>query len=218
MVISELLENLYGIFKDRSLYGFSLIDEDLAKGTGCKCVLVTLLPYPDLHYKYNATEYYVLCMELSKEHSEKLDKIKLFLDNKRINYVRPPASPKDDGTHLAEFSYKWAAIQAGLGFIGKNDVFVHYKYAQRVRISCLLVDIDMPVFTGDMSSKCGECDLCVQACPYQFITGHTWHIDIHREELVDYKSCATKSNHSGTEPRYLCQHCALACKYPNNNS
>ena len=215
MTVTSFFEYVNKIFKDETLFGFSSINDDLADKTGCKCALVTLLPYPDLQYMYNAVEYFTMLEDLRKKHIEKLNEIKVFLDTNRIKYATPPASPKDNGEHMAEFSYKWAAIHAGLGFIGKNDVLVHYKYAQRVRISCLLINFDLPVFSGDISSKCGKCSLCVEACPHKFIIGHVWHIAVQREELIDYRKCATKSKHSGKGQKYLCAHCSLACTYPS---
>lgn len=215
MTITSFYEYLNKIFEDDTLFGFSSINEDLEDKTGCKCALVTLLPFPSLQYMYNAVEYFIMMEDLRKKHIEKLNEIKLLLDMNWVKYTTPPASPKDDGEYMAEFSYKWAAIHAGLGFIGKNDVFVHYKYAQRVRISCLLINFNLPVFSGDISSKCGKCSLCVEACPYKFITGHTWHMAVKREELIDYRKCASKSKHSGEGQKYLCAHCSLACTYPN---
>lgn len=215
MDASEFVDYLYWIFKDRTLFGFTTLERDLSEKTHCKCVLVTLLPFPDLKYMYNGFEYFEMAEGLRKKHSEKLNKVKLFLQGNQIGYAIPPASPKDDGEYLAEFSYKWAAIHAGLGFIGKNDVFVHYKYAQRVRISCLLVDLDMPVFNGEVDSKCGNCRLCVDACPHGFITGNAWYKEVHREELIDYKKCATKSKYGDSDIKYLCARCSLACTYPD---
>jgi len=172
------------------------------------------MPYSDMNYVYNAIEYFEMLETLRKEHSAKLNALKIFLDENNIHYATPPASPKNDGEHLAEFSYKWAAIHTGLGFIGKNDVFVHEKYSQRVRISCLLIDYNMPVFTGEISSKCGGCMKCVEACPHRFISGVSWHIEIEREALINYKECAKMSKHDGEGTKYLCAHCSLACTYP----
>jgi len=214
LIISELPKHLFGIFEDESLFGFSQIDNDLAERESCKLALVTLLPYPDLEYHYNPSEYFIMLNELWKKHTEKMNRVKIFLDDHSVKYKTPPVTPKDDESHLAEFSHKWAAIHAGLGFIGKNDVFVHYKYAQKVRISCLLLDLDMPAFNGEISSKCGSCDLCVKACPYKYISGRTWHIDIHRDELIDYKKCATKTKVSYDGQGYACGDCVMACKYP----
>ena len=185
---SKLTDFLLRVFEDDSLFGFS---GSVIDGNN-RCVLVTLLPYPDLNYIYSPEEYFVMLEGLWEKHSEKMNQIKAFLEENGISYAIPSASSHDDGNYFAEFSYKWAAIHAGLGFIGKNDVFVHHKYAQKVRISCLLIDIDMPVFGDEVVSKCGDCNLCVRACPYGFITGLTWHINVQRNELVDYRKCALK--------------------------
>ena len=217
MKANKIIDFLSDVFEDRTLFGFSSAYKDLAKKENCKCALVTLLPYPDLDYAYAPVEYFIMLQDLWAKHSEKMNRVKSFLDDNNIQYKTPPATPKDDGNHLADFSYKWAAIHAGLGFIGKNDVFVHHKYAQKVRISCLLINLDMPVFTGEILSKCNDCELCVKACPYNFISGQTWHIDIHRDELIDYKNCATKTKHSGDGQKYACGYCVMACKYPNFN-
>ena len=133
-----LQKYLLDIFEDDSLFGFSEIDKHLIEKENCKCVLVTLLPYPNLNYAYDEFEFYHMLELLRKQHSDKLNKVKCFLDENGIKYAVPPASPKNDGKHLADFSYKKAAVLAGLGFIGKNTVFVHYKYAQKIRISYLL--------------------------------------------------------------------------------
>jgi ferredoxin len=213
-VISAFTDCLLDAFGDPSLFGFSSIEERLAEQTGCKCALVTLVTHPDLNYHYNPVEFYHMATELGEAQSAKMRLVKNFLDEKGIRYASPPAAPKNDGSYFAEFSYKWAAIHAGLGFIGKNDVFVHYQYAQRVRISCLLLDLSVPCYAGGIQSKCSSCDACVQACPHGLLTGETWNIAAKREDLVDYKSCARNSRHDGSGQKYLCAHCSLACRYP----
>ena len=126
---SEVIDFLSDIFKDKSLFGFSHITENLANREDCKCAIVTLLPYPDLNYDYSPIEYFIMLQDLWKNHSVMMDRLKGFFYDNNVIYKSPPATPNDDGSHRADFSYKWAAIQAGLGFIGKNDVFVHYKYS-----------------------------------------------------------------------------------------
>lgn len=214
---AALIIKLKEIFARDSLFGFTDIEESLALQTGCKYAVVTLLPYHDMKYNYNPVEYYRMSEKLSDEHREKLCRLKEYLDENNIKYASPPAAPKNDGEYLSEFSYKWAAVHAGLGFIGKNDVFVSWEFAQRVRISCLLIDfpVPLPTFNGRIESKCGDCNLCVKACPHNCITGLEWHKNIKRSELIDYKKCATMSKHDGHGIRYLCANCTLACTYPN---
>lgn len=212
-MLLSLNECLLSVFNDKMLFGFSQIDSGLMDKTGCKCALVTLLPFPDLVYSYNPIEFYCMLEDLRAQHNKKLLMVKQFLDDNKIHYAAPSASPKEDGEYFAEFSYKWAAINAGLGYIGKNDVFVSYKYAQRVRISCLLLDFDAPVFSGEIISKCGACTKCVDACPHNLISGDLWQLDKKRSELIDYKKCGAKSNHGNKGQKYLCANCVMVCTY-----
>jgi len=210
----QLISACQEIFGEASLFGFTAIEQRLVDETGCRCAVVTLMPYPEMDFVYNAAVYFDVSEELRAAHGVKMDKLKAFLDQHQVSYATPPASPAEDGEHRAAFSYKWAAIHAGLGFIGKNDVFVHPRYAQRVRISCLLIDFDMPTDAAVMESQCGACVKCVEACPHRFISGAAWRADVKRDELVNYKECAKMSKHSGEGAKYLCMHCALACTYP----
>jgi hypothetical protein len=80
MTVSTFMEHLHKIFGDDSLYGFSKIDKDLSEKTCCKCSLITLLPYPDLHCIYNPIEFYLMLEDLRQKHAEMLNGVKSFLD------------------------------------------------------------------------------------------------------------------------------------------
>lgn len=201
------------VFKDRSLYGYADIDGDIKASSGCDCALVTLMPFPDMERAYRPAEFYQMSESLRSEHTLKMAELKRLLDAAGIRYAAPPAAPGDDGEYRAKFSYKWAAAHAGLGFIGKNDVFVHYRFGQRVRISCLLLSADIAPYGGEVKCECGDCELCVKACPHNCLTGAMWTEDIIRSELIDYKRCATWSRHEGKGQRYLCCYCAMACQW-----
>lgn len=210
-IANSIIAQLTALFPGPSMYGFSGISSALAGKSGCKCAIVTLAPLPSMSYSYTPVEFHQAMEALGRGQAEKLSALKAFLDGIGIKYASPPTSP--GGGLLAEFSCKWAAAHAGLGFIGKNDVFTHFAYAQRVRISCLLVDYPLPVFAGRPKSLCGDCRLCVDACPHGLITGASWHPDIRRDELVDYRKCALNSKWGQPGPSYSCAYCALACKY-----
>ena len=206
MTISSLSQKLYDVFEDETLYGFC--------AEASKSALVTLMPFPDLKRLYNPVEFYEMLEGLRAKHSFKISQIKVFLEGHGVEYITPPATPGEDGELRAKFSYKWAACRAGLGFIGKNSVFTHFKYGQRVRISCLIVGLRPPAGSPIPTPRCGSCEICASACPNGYITGRLWHEKIKREELIAYKSCAEKSRHLGPGAKYSCAHCALACPYP----
>jgi epoxyqueuosine reductase len=57
------------------------------------------------------------------------------------------------------------AVQAGLGFIGKNTCLIHPRFGPWLFLGEILVDVDLP-FTGPpMPSRCGTCTRCLEACP-----------------------------------------------------
>ncbi|MFA4965950.1 MAG: 4Fe-4S binding protein, partial [Thermoleophilia bacterium] len=60
---------------------------------------------------------------------------------------------------------KAAATLAGLGWIGKQTLCVTPQLGPHVRWCCVVTDAELPCdepFTEDL---CGDCELCVKACP-----------------------------------------------------
>ena len=64
---------------------------------------------------------------------------------------------------------KAAATLAGLGWIGKQTLCITPQLGPHVRWACVVTDAVLPSddpFTEDL---CGDCELCVKACPTQAI-------------------------------------------------
>ncbi|MBC2581515.1 tRNA epoxyqueuosine(34) reductase QueG [Clostridium sp. DJ247] len=65
---------------------------------------------------------------------------------------------------------RYIAVQAGVGFLGKNNMIITEKYGSYVFLGEIItnikVEIDEPV-----KNKCGECNLCEKACPTGSIKG-----------------------------------------------
>lgn len=87
------------------------------------------------------------------------------------------------------FSHKRAATVSGLGWIGKNSIFISNKFGCGSRLATVFTDA--PVTYGEpvIKSLCGSCDKCVRACPCNAIEGTDWHAGISREELLDPWIC-----------------------------
>jgi epoxyqueuosine reductase len=61
---------------------------------------------------------------------------------------------------------KVLAVQAGLGFMGKNTLFVHPVFGSFVFLGVIITDaIVEPATLQPLVSKCGGCALCMEACP-----------------------------------------------------
>src|SRR5690606_34225597 len=75
-----------------------------------------------------------------------------------------------------EFNYKYyvdtgpliereLARKAGIGYYGKNCSIINDEYCFFIFIGYILTDIDIPIDSPILGSKCGDCNLCIKACP-----------------------------------------------------
>lgn len=95
-----------------------------------------------------------------------------------------------DQTLRNSFSHKMAATRAGLGWIGKTDLFISKKFGPRLRLASVLVDYPLkPLNTPIDKSRCGKCNLCVEACPAKAATGQLWDIHVDRDEFYSARKC-----------------------------
>jgi epoxyqueuosine reductase len=74
---------------------------------------------------------------------------------------------------------KDAAVLAGLGVIGKNNLLVTPRYGPRVRLRALLIDQPLPsTVLHDGFNPCDHCEgFCTQACPMGCFDGGLYHKD-----------------------------------------
>ncbi len=89
-----------------------------------------------------------------------------------------------------EFSFKYAAVHAGLGWIGKNDVLITREYGPRVRLSVVLINDVFEYGKVIEKSECPiGCNLCINICPCHALKGIMWHISEQRKNIIDYRFC-----------------------------
>lgn len=110
-----------------------------------------------------------------------------------------------DSMPLAE---KALAARAGLGFIGKNHLLIHPRLGPQVLLGEV---VTTAVLEPDVPSQgdCGDCDLCLQACP----TGA-----LRPDGFLDARlctSCLTQYGSSSGTGDWLfgCDECLLACPH-----
>lgn len=124
---------------------------------------------------------------------EIVPKIQQVLTENSVRYFVPPVAQTSETELAAPFSFKFAAVNAGLGWIGKNDVVITERYGPRVRLSAILIDEDFPYGERVEESRCPDsCCLCVDICPHGALTGAQWNIHTQRRELIDYQLCNQK--------------------------
>lgn len=153
-----------------------------------------------------------LCANISK-----------FLNSKNIqNMIINPTDSDDEidseyyKTLRCDFSHKMAATRAGLGWVGKTDLFISKEYGPRVRLSTVLINYHFNSLSLPVSeSNCGSCILCVESCPAQAANGKLWNVNIDRDEFFDAFKCREKcrelSRENMKKDESICGICISVC-------
>jgi epoxyqueuosine reductase len=115
-----------------------------------------------------------------------------------------------------KFSHKMAATCAGLGWIGKTDLFISKKYGPRVRLATVLTDVPLvPSHPPVEESLCGACSACVDACPAGAANGGLWNTGSDSDDFYDafkcMRYCKTISRSNLHREVSLCGICVSVC-------
>ncbi len=100
---------------------------------------------------------------------------------------------------------KDAAVLAGLGVIGKNNLLITPKYGPRVRLRALVTEAELP--PGDIIKDnpwCSDCELCIRACPVDALEGGRYN----RERCL---TCTLHGRKLSPYAELWCTRCASAC-------
>ena len=88
--------------------------------------------------------------------------------------------------------HKTIAGVAGLGWIGKHNLMVSPKYGSAFSMCTVLTDAPLKGTSfKPIQSKCGNCKVCVDACPEHVLAGNAWELNTSRDELIDVFRCTT---------------------------
>lgn len=89
------------------------------------------------------------------------------------------------------------ALQAGLGFIGKNHQLIHPRLGSLVHIGELVLQTEVSGYDMQpLEEQCADCRLCIQACPGQALGRDEW----------DARKCVAYVTHK-------CMTCQNVCPY-----
>lgn len=106
------------------------------------------------------------------------------------------------------------AVEAGLGWIGRNSLLVTPQYGSFVLLGELIVDADVDVYdTPYAGNGCGTCRRCIEACPRGAVT---------EGRMIDTRRCISrltveKGEAAGPEDLhgwvFGCDCCQSVCPY-----
>lgn len=199
------------------IYGFT----DIAYSTyaeAYKSALVFAAPYGEqlTMENYSEEKFEKGIQDARKTVEAVITQLKKILDAQGIKYFIPPVAQTSEKTLAAPFSFKFAAVNAGLGWIGKNDVVITLKYGPRIRLSAVLIDSSFVYDERITVSNCPEnCRKCVDACPHRALHDVRWNISSLRNDIIDYRLCNEKrSLYIKTHGRkHACGLCMAACPF-----
>lgn len=226
-MIEKLLKS-YLIPADNYIYGFAdltgLLDRKFKgydRGISIgrildKTIIDKVIDGPTMEYYYHY-----------KEINEELEQLTIDISNDLNNNgieafnIRPTVSTSEIDTKYAstlrtDISHKMVATRAGLGWIGKTDLFISKVHGPKLRLVSILLKTPLiPKSVPIDKSRCGKCNICVDVCPANAATGKLWNITVGREEFFDpwkcRKQCADFGRLKlGVDVR-ICGICVAAC-------
>lgn len=167
-------------------------------------VFDTLIDGPNVLYKHHY-----------RTANSKLDRIVFdlgdYIQNNGYSSLPIPASVYTNrDKQQAHYSQRHAAINAGLGFQGRNGLLVHPEYGAAIRLASLLTDIPLRT-DSPLALDCGNCRACVVACPVNAIS-------ILGPEKFNGPACYEKLQEHAQKRGVgvlICGLCIKACKGPN---
>lgn len=103
------------------------------------------------------------------------------------------AEGKFDAAHKQSLlPNKTVAVLSGLGWIGKNNLFITPKYGAAQCLGTVLASAPLDTELHEpLSPKCGNCNICRDICERKVLKGMTWNTTISRDEIIDVYRCST---------------------------
>ena len=171
-------------------------------------------PTPEyyLHYKKANQDLAIL----TKQISEDLNKN----DIETLNIDPTVSTSELDTVYFktlrTDLSHKMVATRAGLGWIGKTDLFISKKFGPRLRLVSILLKTPVKSKSKPFDiSHCGNCNICVEICPAKAANGKLWDITVEREEFFDPWKCRNQCAEFGRTKlginARICGICVAAC-------
>ncbi len=218
----ELTENLKNI-----LYGQGAVlvgVGDMSQVENCKFPygISVAVPIPkqivkDLQ-KEPTREYYEMCSVLNNRLDEIVSAGEEFLKSKGYEaFAQTTNAVKVSADRTTAIPHKTVATRAGIGWIGKNCLLVTEQYGGAIRLSSVLTDAPLIADEAVTCSRCGDCALCVKACPAKALQGVLWQVGIQREDIVNIESCHRKQEEMMRKrigiKKDSCGKCFAVCRY-----
>lgn len=203
--------------------------EEYAKGLG-----IADIGYTEVNPRYIFKEFRILfknaivfTIEMNKEKIRLAPSIPSFIEvfrtyyevgvivNKVSDFLRARGYNAHAGPAVGgDVNYIPIAIDAGLGYSGKNGLLITRNNGPRIRLAAVYTDIENLPFAQENQHKwvrdyCENCNICIQKCPVDAIYLETKTLADGDPAFIDHTICAMPfSNDNGCT---LCiKHCPFS--------
>lgn len=121
-----------------------------------------------------------------------------------MNSIGPDEWDAETNKFRGIISLKHAAVQAGLGTMGKNTLLINDRYGNMIWLSAVFVSEELvsdPVVTYNGCIK--SCKVCIESCPVSALDGIS----------INQQLCKNNAfgEHNGGEWRIKCYICRKVC-------
>ena len=110
------------------------------------------------------------------------------------------------------------AWRAGLGWIGRNTLFINPRLGSYCNIAEIVTTLECDRYDEPMENRCGDCRACVDACPNGAITLHDGLPSVDARRCTAYNTIENRDERLPDRLRrngyaFGCDCCQLACPY-----
>ncbi len=131
---------------------------------GARSLIVVLLNYfPSEYQHFNEVPVVSKYAYGRDYHFELKERLNLLL-----NYIQKEIAPEANGRFFTDsapvLERSWA-VEAGLGWIGKNGLLLHPHHGSFCFIGELITDLELDYDQPYQGEHCGNCTRCLEACP-----------------------------------------------------
>ncbi|BCR35895.1 epoxyqueuosine reductase [Mariniplasma anaerobium] len=110
------------------------------------------------------------------------------------------------------YDERLAAVLAGIGFFGKNQLIINKNYGSYMFLGIVLIDCPLDQeFVLDVFDDCGTCDICIKACPTQALEENKYHMEKCMSYFNQEKKVLTEAQIKSNHSLFGCDICQMVC-------
>jgi epoxyqueuosine reductase QueG len=129
----------------------------------------------------------------------------------------PATEYADDKQAYGKLSHKAIAHEAGLGWLGKNQLLLTHIYGPRIRLVTILTDAQFSNTGAPEKNRCMHCTACIEACPVDALMDVNDNYDfIDLQKSFDFVKCNAKVYENAKIPEIgepICGICISVCPF-----